>query len=182
LAADLHHNAENFGVVLTTVYHAARKRRIGMLFVANSSAREPMQDNGHIRILLVDDHEPFRRYVYSMLQEQEHMQVIGEAKNGLEAVERAETLQPDVILLDIGLPGINGIEAARQIAESACKARIIFLTQEVSTEVVEEAFDLGAWAYITKVQAGAELLPAVESVSRGERFVNDNNNNKYSNR
>ena len=137
-----------------------------------------MQQNGHIRILLVDDHEPFRRYVSSMLQEQENMQVIGEAENGLDVVERAETLRPDVILLDIGLPGLNGIEAARQIAESACKAKIIFLTQELSPEVIQEAFSVGAWAYIVKAQAGSELLPAVEAVSRGERFVNDNNNNK----
>ena len=134
-----------------------------------------MEKNGHIRILLVDDHEPFRRYVSSMLQEQANVQIIGEAEDGLQAVKQAEALQPDVILLDIGLPGINGIEAARQIGEIAVKPRIIFLTQESSPEVVQEAFDLGAWAYITKAHAGSELLPAVEAVSRGERFMNDNN-------
>jgi len=133
-----------------------------------------MERNGHIRILLVEDHKPFRRYVSSMLQQQANLQVIGEVGDGPQAVRRAEALQPDVILLDVGLPGINGLEAARHIRDVARKARIIFLTQESSPEVVQEAFDLGGWAYITKAQAGAELLPAVEAVSRGEQFSNGN--------
>jgi len=136
-----------------------------------------MEQNNHVRILLVDDHEPFRRYIFSMLAEDAAVQVVGPAGDGLEAVQQAKVLQPDVILLDIGLPGINGIEAARQIGEIANKARIIFLTQESSPEVVQKAFNLGAWGYITKAQAGAELLPAVEVVSRGERFLNENSNN-----
>jgi DNA-binding NarL/FixJ family response regulator len=136
-----------------------------------------MERDGHIRILLVDDHEAFRDFVSSMLNEQANVQIIGKAEDGLQAVKQAETLQPDMILLDIGLPGINGLEAARQIGEIANKARIIFLTQESSPEVVQKAFELGAWGYITKAQAGAELLPAVEAVSRGQRFMNENNNN-----
>lgn len=131
--------------------------------------------NGDVRILVVDDHEPFRRYVSSMLHGEPNVVIIGEAEDGMKAVRQAEALQPDMIVLDIGLPGINGLEAARQIAELACKARIIFLTQESAPEVVEEAFGLGAWAYIIKAQAGTDLLPAVKAVSRGERFVNNNN-------
>jgi DNA-binding NarL/FixJ family response regulator len=134
-----------------------------------------MERDSHIRILLVDDYEPFRRYVFSILKKQANMQVVGEAADGLQAVRQAEALQPDVILLDIGLPGINGIEAARQIGEVAGKARVIFLTQESSPEIVEEAFDVGAWGYIIKTQAAAELLAAVEAVSHGERFFNANN-------
>jgi len=144
-----------------------------------------MEKNGNIRILLVDDHKVFRRYVSSMLKEQANVQIIAEAEDGLQAVKQAEALQPDVILLDIGLPGINGIEAARQIGEIANianKARIIFLTQESSPEVVKEALDLGALAYITKVHAGTELLPAVDAVSRGERFINENNNSSSNNK
>jgi DNA-binding NarL/FixJ family response regulator len=140
-----------------------------------------MEKNGHLRILLVDDHEMFRRYVSSMLKEQANVQIIAEAADGLQAVEQAEALQPDVILLDIGLPGINGIEAARRISEIANDARIIFLSQECSPEVVREALDLGAWAYITKLHAGTELLPAVDAVSRGERFINENSNNNNNN-
>jgi DNA-binding NarL/FixJ family response regulator len=134
-----------------------------------------MQQNGHIRVLLVDDHEVFRRFVFSMLERAVNFQVVGEAADGLLAVQLAKALQPDVILLDIGLPGINGLEAARQIGEVAGKARVIFLTQETSPEVVQEAFDLGAWGYIIKAQAGSELLPAMEAVSRGERFLNSKN-------
>jgi DNA-binding NarL/FixJ family response regulator len=134
-----------------------------------------MQKNGHIRILLVDDNEPFRRFVSSILRERANLQVIGESDDGLQAVQRAETLQPDLILLDIGLPGINGIEAARQIGKVARKARVIFLTQESSPEVVQQALDLGAWGYIIKAQTGSELILALEAVSHGKRFVNKNN-------
>ena len=149
-----------------------------MLSVEHSGARELMQKNGYVRILLVDDNEPFRRSISSMLEERANLQVIGESDDGLQAVRKAETLQPDLILLDIGLPGINGIEAARQIGKVARNARIIFVTQESSPEVVQEAFDLGAWAYIIKAQAGSELLPALEAVARGERFVNEHNNDR----
>lgn len=137
-----------------------------------------MQENGCIRILLVDDHEAFRRYISSILQKQANWEIIGESDDGLQAIQKAEILQPDLILLDIGLPGINGIEAARQIGKVARQARIIFLTQESSPEVVQQAFELGAWAYITKAQAGSELLPALEAVSGGHRFVNEHNNNE----
>ena len=119
-----------------------------------------MKQNSHVRILIVDDHEQFRRYVLSMLEKDANMQVVGEVAEGLQAVKQAEALQPDVILLDVGLPGINGIEAGRQIGEIANKARIIFLSQECSPEVVQEALDLGAWGYIRKMRAGTELLPA----------------------
>jgi DNA-binding NarL/FixJ family response regulator len=123
-----------------------------------------------VRILVVDDHEPFRRFVCSTLDEQTNLRVIGEAQDGLEAVHQARKLQPDLIVLDIGLPGLNGIEAARQIGELVPKARIIFLTQESSADVVREAFSLGAWGYVIKVQAGEELLIAVESVIQSKQF------------
>jgi DNA-binding NarL/FixJ family response regulator len=123
-----------------------------------------------VRILVVDDHEPFRRFVSSTLSEQTNLKVIGEVQDGLEAVHQAEALQPDLILLDIGLPGLNGIEAARRIGELVPNARIIFLTQESSADVVREAFSLGAWGYVIKLQAGEELLIAVESVMQNKQF------------
>ena len=76
-----------------------------------------------------------------------------------------------MILLDIGLPGLNGIEAARRVRELAPEAKIIFLTQESSVDVVHEALSLGAWGYVAKVQAGRELLVAVDMVMQGKRFV-----------
>ena len=81
------------------------------------------------------------------------------------------SIHPDIILLDIGLPGINGLEAARQISKVASQAKIIFLTQETSAEVVEEALFLGAWGYVLKASAGSELGAAIEAVSRGQQFL-----------
>ena len=98
-----------------------------------------------VRILLVDDNEPFRRFVASALRDQPNLHVIGEVGDGFEAVRQAEALQPDLILLDIGLPVLNGIGAARRMGELAPNARIIFLTQESSTDIVREALSLGAW-------------------------------------
>lgn len=99
------------------------------------------------------------------------MQVICEVSNGLEAVQKAEELKPDLILLDIGLPGLNGIEAARQIRQLATQSKIIFVSQESSPEVVQEALSLGAWGYIVKPRAASELMAAVEAVLEGRRFV-----------
>jgi DNA-binding NarL/FixJ family response regulator len=80
-------------------------------------------------------------------------------------------LHPDIILLDIGLPGISGLEAARRIRAVAPLAKIIFLTQESSPEVVEDAFSIGAWGYVLKANAGSELFGALDSVAREQRFL-----------
>ena len=129
-----------------------------------------------VRILLVDDNKPFRQFVASTLRDRQNLNVIGEAGDGLEAVQRAEALQPDLILLDIGLPELNGLDAARQIRKLVPNARIIFLTQESASDVVAEALSLGAWGYVAKVQAGRELLVAVEMVIKGQRFVSSSLN------
>jgi DNA-binding NarL/FixJ family response regulator len=100
--------------------------------------------DGKVRILVVDDNEPFRRFIASTLRDRKNFNVIGEACDGLEAVQRAEALQPDLILLDIGMPELNGLDAARQISKLAPNARIIFLTQESAPDVVGEALSLGA--------------------------------------
>jgi len=120
---------------------------------------------------VVDDYRPFRQFISSILQKQPNLQVVGEVEDGLEAITQAQVLQPDLILLDIGLPGLNGIEVARRIAKMTPHVRIVFLTQESSAEVVEEALRLGARGYVTKVDAGNELLAAVEAVLGGARFV-----------
>jgi len=109
-----------------------------------------------VRILLVDDNEPFRRFVASALHDQPNLHVIGEVGDGFEAVRQAEAMQPDLILLDIGLPGLNGIGAARRMGELAPNAKIIFLTQESSVDVVHEALSLGAWGYVANTIGGAK--------------------------
>ena len=124
-----------------------------------------------VRALVVDDFEPFRRFVASVLQELPTVQMICEASDGLEAVQKAEELQPDFIVLDIGLPKLNGLEAARQIRQLSPNSKILFLSQESSADVVQEALGLGAFAYVVKSDAGSELLTSVNAVLRGEKFV-----------
>ena len=128
------------------------------------------------RILAVDDFEPYRLIVTSLLHERPDLQVICGVSDGLQAVEKAQQLKPDLILMDIGLPGLNGIEAARRILTLVPGSKIIFLTQESSPEVIEEAISLGAWGYVLKIQAEADLLAAVDAVLQGKQFFNDGSN------
>jgi DNA-binding NarL/FixJ family response regulator len=123
------------------------------------------------RILVVDDFEPFRSFVLSVFSEASEFEIICEVSDGLEAVQKAEELLPDLILLDIGLPRLNGIEAARQIRKLAPNSKILFLSQESSADVVREALSFGAMGYVVKADAGNELLPAVEAVRQGRQFV-----------
>jgi DNA-binding NarL/FixJ family response regulator len=124
-----------------------------------------------IRILVVEDFEPFRRFVCSALGEQPELQIVGVASDGLEAVQKAEELQPELIVLDIGLPSLNGIEAARRIRTLSPESNIIFVSQESSAEVVEETLRLGARGYVVKRRAGIDLLPAIEAVRGNRQFV-----------
>ena len=124
-----------------------------------------------IRVLVVDDFDPFRQFVCSTLGRRQELQVIGEAADGLQAVQKASELQPELIVLDIGLPNLNGIAAARQIRKLSPQSRIIFLSQESSADVVQEAFDLGASGYVVKTHAGTSLLAAVDAVLVGGRYV-----------
>jgi DNA-binding NarL/FixJ family response regulator len=124
-----------------------------------------------IRILVVDDFETWRRYVCSLLQKLKQYNVIGEVADGLEAVRKAEELQPDVILLDINLPTLNGIEAARRIRECAPNAKILFVSEDSSEDIAEEALRTGAQGYIVKEDARRELLIAVTTILQGEMFV-----------
>ena len=124
-----------------------------------------------VRVLLVDDYEPFRQFVCSMLSKAPGLQVIGEVSDGLEAVQRAEELKPDLILLDIGLPKLNGLEAASRIGRVAPSSKIIFVTNENGSDVVHAALSNGARGYVLKSDARSELLWALETVLGGGRFV-----------
>jgi DNA-binding NarL/FixJ family response regulator len=124
-----------------------------------------------IRVLVVEDSEPFRKFVCSTVGKRSELQIVGEVSDGLEAVKKAEELQPDLILLDIGLPTLGGIEAARRIREFSPESRILFVSQETSADVVQGAFAEGAKGYVVKTDARRELLTAVDAVLRGEQFV-----------
>src|SRR6478609_480041 len=97
-----------------------------------------------VRVLVVEDFEPFRRFVCSALEERPELQIVGEASDGVEAVQKAKELQPDLILLDIGLPSLSGFEAARRIRILSPESDIVFVSQNSSAEVVQEAIRLGA--------------------------------------
>ena len=124
-----------------------------------------------VRVLVVEDYEPFRRFVCSTLGKRPQLQIVGEVSEGLEAVRKAEELQPDLILLDVGLPTLNGIESARQIRKLSPESEILFVSQESSADVVQEAFPLAALGYVVKPHPRTELLAAVEAVCQGRRFL-----------
>ena len=127
-----------------------------------------------MRILVVDDYQPWRRFVCLTLENHPELQVIGEVSDGLEAVHKTQELQPDLILLDIGLPTLNGIEAARRILRLSPRAKILFVSENHSVDIVIEALRTGGSGYVVKSNAASELLPAVNAVLQGRRFVSRN--------
>lgn len=125
-----------------------------------------------IRILVADDFAPWRRFVSSLLlPKNPGWHIVCEVSDGVEAVRKAVELRPDLILLDIGLPKLDGIEAARQIRQTASDSKILFLSGFDSLDVVEAALETGAHGYIVKFDAGRELVEAMEAVFHGERFI-----------
>jgi DNA-binding NarL/FixJ family response regulator len=128
-------------------------------------------DTSSVHVLVVEDSELFRRFLRSTLGKRPELQIMGEVSDGLEAVHKAQELQPDLILLDIGLPTLNGIDAARRIRKVARHSKILFVSHESSADVAQEALDLGALGYVVKAHAGRELLVAVETVRQGRQFV-----------
>jgi len=117
-----------------------------------------------IRVLVVDDYEPWRRFLSTTLQKELELHIIGEGCDGLEAVHKAEELQPDLILLDIGLPTLNGIEASRRIRKLSPAAKIVFVSENRSREIAQEALSTGARGYIVKSDVASELARAVHAV------------------
>lgn len=121
--------------------------------------------------MVVEDSQPFRLWLLSVLQKRPELQILCDVSHGVEAIKKAEQLQPDLVLLDIGLPDVNGIDAARQIRAISPKSKILFVTQETSEDVVQEALRDGAGGYLVKIDAASDLLPAVTAVLQGKRFV-----------
>jgi DNA-binding NarL/FixJ family response regulator len=124
-----------------------------------------------IRVLVIDDYEPWRRFACTTLLKQLEVRVVGEVSDGLEAVQQAKELQPDLILLDIGLPTLNGIEAARRIREVSPASKVLFVSENRSPGTAEEALSTGAGGYVVKSDAASDLLPAIKAVLSGKRFI-----------
>lgn len=129
------------------------------------------RDTAAARVLVVEDHEPFRRFVCSSLGKTSKLQIVDQVSDGLQAVRRTEELKPDLIVLDIGLPSLNGIEVARRVRKLSPNSKILFLSQESCPDVVLAALRSGAYGYVLKSQAGADLLRALEAVREGRLFV-----------
>lgn len=120
-----------------------------------------------LRVLVAEDFLPFRRLMWSTMERSPKLHVISQVADGLEAVQKAVELRPDLILLDIGLPTLNGIEAARQIHRLSPESKIVFVSQDSDPEIVQSALGLGACGYVAKATAASDLLVAIERVSEG---------------
>lgn len=138
---------------------------------SHATRYEKRQMTRGVRILLVDDFEPWRNLVASLLRKNPDWQIICEVSDGLAAVQKAEELQPDLILLDIGLPKLNGIEAVASIRKVAPESKILFLSENRSPEVAAAALSEGGHGYVVKSDGANDLLLAVEAVLQGKRFV-----------
>lgn len=123
-----------------------------------------------LRILIVDDHEVVRRGLKAVLEEHPGWQVVGEAASGREAIEKAGTLKPEVIILDMSMPGLNGLEATRGILKALPEAQVLVLTQHDSEQLVRAFLQAGAQGYLVKSDAARELVPALESLQQGRPF------------
>jgi DNA-binding NarL/FixJ family response regulator len=123
-----------------------------------------------LRLLVADDHEIVRKGLRSLLEAQPGWQVAAEASDGREAVEKAKELKPDVTVLDIGMPSLNGLEAARQMIKNDARAKILILTMHDSDPLIREVLDAGARGYVLKSDAGKDLVTAVNAVRSNKTF------------
>ena len=124
-----------------------------------------------VRVIVVDDSREFRDLVISIVHRRPELRVIAEACNGEEAVQKIQKLCPDLVLLDLGLPILNGLQVARTIGKKAPQSKIVFISQESSPEVIHEALSLGAYGYVLKSDLESELLQAVSNVLDGKTFL-----------
>lgn len=123
-----------------------------------------------LRILIADDHDLLRRGVRALLQSHEGWEICGEASTGREAVAQAEQLKPDIVILDISMPGLNGLEAARRIRKSTPATEVLVLSMHYSDQLIREIVDAGVRGYIVKSDSDRDLIIAVETLSRHKPF------------
>jgi DNA-binding NarL/FixJ family response regulator len=143
----------------------------GVIAVLNSKSGQGHLGTVSARVLLVDDVEPFRSLAASILGNHPGFQIVGEAKDGQEAVQKAQELQPDLVVLDIGLPKLHGIEVAARIRSMSPNSKILFFTLNDCARIVLEALEVGADGYVVKLDTVGELLAAAEAVLQGKRYI-----------
>jgi DNA-binding NarL/FixJ family response regulator len=136
--------------------------------IAQVSQRRP--NMSALKLLLADDHEIVRQGLRSMLERQRDCEVVGEAADGRQAVTMTKELNPDIVVLDIAMPTLNGLEAARQILKMRPQTKVLILTMHESDSIIREVLDAGARGYILKTDAGRDLVAAVESLRRNKSF------------
>jgi len=124
-----------------------------------------------LRILVADDHEVVREGVKALLATRRDWEVCGEATSGAEAVKKAAALHPDIVVLDLGMPGLNGLDAARQILAARPEAQVLFLTLHESEQLVREVLATGARGYVLKSDAAQDLVTGIEALGRGRPFI-----------
>ncbi|MBI3915272.1 MAG: response regulator transcription factor [Chloroflexi bacterium] len=124
-----------------------------------------------IRVILVDDHAILREGLRALLSYYDDVQVVGEAQDGTESVNRTEELQPDIVLMDIAMPGMNGLEATRLIREKFPQTRVLILTQHEDPQYVLPLLQAGASGFVPKRALGTDLINALRVVARGETFL-----------
>jgi DNA-binding NarL/FixJ family response regulator len=123
-----------------------------------------------VRILIADDHDIVREGVRAMVSRHGQWEICGEASNGREAVTQAEALRPDIIVMDLGMPELNGLDATRRIKRVLPKCEILIFTANETEEIVRNVFRAGARAYLLKAEANRHLLPAIEAISKGRTY------------
>jgi DNA-binding NarL/FixJ family response regulator len=128
---------------------------------------------GVVRVVVVEDDDAWREFILSAVQHRPDLRVVSQVADGVQALSAVKQLRPDLVMLDIGLPGLNGIEVARKIRQMSPNSRILFVTQETSEDVVAEAFSTGALGYLHKADAGGELSAALNSVLLGKKFMSE---------
>lgn len=126
----------------------------------------PLDEMKNARVLIVDDHEIFRRGLRALLEPSSEWQICGEAVDGVDAIEQCKSLQPDIVVLDVSMPRLNGLEAARLIVKQQPEPRIVIITQHDSPQIRSAALEAGAQAFITKSAVGSELVSALRNLLR----------------